>query len=349
MEAAGRTVSLQHEWKQDLLHFAAGIQGVKVTGTVQVLPEEVQLQVRLPLIAMPFSGWINRVMKVAISGNFPGGQPVVDRSLPTDPTTIPTASVLLFLHIPKAAGTTLGEYVFAQCRHAAARPEITDAGMFREGVYYAPFGFFKTETRLTPEYALPYLQHSSLRAVIGHFSYGLHEHIPRPARYFTMLRHPADRILSLYYFLKENENISLEAFLERDTYLELDNDQTRRIAGVHPAFGEVNKEHFDLALRHLQENFLLAGLSDRFDESVLLLKQALEWQEDFVYHPRNVTTGRPKVRSLSPALQQKILELNAWDLKLYEAAADLLNEKINAYGPTFKNDLAAYRQQLQNH
>lgn len=347
---AGKSIRLQYEQQGEEFAFTANVQGLNIRGNFQIGPDQLLLRVKLPLIAMPFTSWINRIMNVALKGAIPG-QPAT--TSPTvgeaPPVEIPEQDgVLLFLHIPKAAGTTLGEYLFAQCRNGRPGASLlAGEGLYQEGVYYVPYGFFKTEAALVPDYTLPYLQDEQLRAVSGHFSFGLHELIPQPVRYFTMLRHPVDRILSLYYFLQAQDNLSLSDFLAAGNYRELDNDQTRRIAGVNPEFGACNEAHFELAKANLQQHFMVAGLSDRFEESVLHLKLAMGWQQDFWYYPRNVTAGRPKKEEIADEHYQQILALNKWDVQLYHFASELLDARTAALGPDFQTSLANYREKLQ--
>ncbi len=40
----------------------------------------------------------------------------------------------------------------------------------------------------------------STRILAGHFQFGIHQHIDRPCRYFTILRHPVDRVISDYFY-----------------------------------------------------------------------------------------------------------------------------------------------------
>jgi hypothetical protein len=161
-----------------------------------------------------------------------------------------------------------------------------------------------------------------------------------------MLRHPVERILSLYYFLKGNENISLSEFLMNKRYRELDNDQTRRLSGMDPPFGACKTAHLERALFIIQRHFVMVGLVDRFDESVLVLKNLMDWQQEFLYYPRNVTKGRPKTEEISRECYEQILNLNRLDLQLYEAANVLLDEKIGQEGSDFSRQLAGYRNRL---
>jgi hypothetical protein len=89
----------------------------------------------------------------------------------------------LFMHIPKAAGTTLRSIVDAQY---GADAVLT---------------YYNQRNRQLLD-NLPYVlmdERRSYRALIGHFSFGVHEGLPRLARYVTFLRDPVTRAVSAYF------------------------------------------------------------------------------------------------------------------------------------------------------
>ena len=57
-----------------------------------------------------------------------------------------------------------------------------------------------------------------------------------------------------------------------------------------PPFGELPQEALDLAVDRLGE-FSVVGLTERFDESAVLLTRALGWRR-MVYTRENVTPNR---------------------------------------------------------
>ncbi len=92
---------------------------------------------------------------------------------------------LIFLHIPKTAGTTLNRIIERQ---------------------YSPFAIFTMDPyriRATAERLkrLPEGRRRRLRVVRGHLFYGIHEFLPQGATYITMLHEPLARTLSAYYFI----------------------------------------------------------------------------------------------------------------------------------------------------
>src|SRR6187401_2983616 len=144
--------------------------------------------------------------------------------------------VLLFQHIPKTAGTSL--------RHAL------------EVLYPAPERMYlydrhDLDRAVDPHRfaELPLEERAALRLVMGHFAFGIHDAVPGSSRYVTMLRHPVDRVASLYFHFKllaeprpgsrgaqeretiQREDLSLEDWVFGGKQLQADNGMVRMIAG----------------------------------------------------------------------------------------------------------------------
>ena len=59
----GRVEDLEHQWVGDTLEFKGKARGFKVEGTVEVTNDEVVLEGRLPMMALPFEGRIKEAVK----------------------------------------------------------------------------------------------------------------------------------------------------------------------------------------------------------------------------------------------------------------------------------------------
>jgi hypothetical protein len=259
-------------------------------------------------------------------------------------------SVCLFLHIPKTAGTTLKHCIYEH--HSVPGPSDD---WFHEGVYYFPYGFHKARRpRFTPRVRAE-LARDDLRAVVGHFWYGVHDLVPQPSFYVTLLREPVDRVVSLYHHIlgKDGElyhsaivsrGATLEEFVVELACRETDNDQTRRIAGAEPAFGRCTRRLLERAKSNLRDRFAFVGITERFDESLVALKRLLGWPYLF-YFPELVNRARPPRSALSPATVALVSERNSYDLELYAFAGRLLQERIDAEGPSFTPEVERFRAQ----
>jgi hypothetical protein len=225
--------------------------------------------------------------------------------------------------------------------------------MFCSGVYYypgepdlvrpcrgdQPYGIVQ------PDSVVRALCRSDLRAVVGHFSFGLHTLVYRPTTYLTMVRHPLDRVASLFYHLKrwprygENEpwlervglsplgaDTSLHEFVRTYPLRELDNDQTRRVAGMDPEYGKCDRSLLDLAKANIEQIFSFVGVMERFEECVQAAADLFGWSVQPSDYRENENTERRPTSSIPRETREAILERNDLDLELYAFANEWLDE-----------------------
>jgi hypothetical protein len=243
-------------------------------------------------------------------------------------------TALLHLHIPKTAGMALNDAILDVYGH----PELTEEedGRLVGGVYYPAIGI--DGDYVPDDAARRVLRRADLRAVVGHFSFGLHEHVARPSAYVAVLRHPVDRVLSLYHHILKwdhervrdevvSKGISLEGFIEDVGYVEVDNGQTRRIAGVSLPFGACGRDLLERAKRNL-ETFAAVGLTERLEESVAVMKTRLGWPYVPTLFRKNTNPARPDRQELSPAALAAIVQRNQLDLELYAFAEEMLQRHV---------------------
>ena len=235
----------------------------------------------------------------------------------------------IFVHIPKTGGTTLHRIIDRQY------PPETRYWIKQHDVGLEAFK------------GLPLSRRAVLRMVRGHISFGVHEYIPRPATYFTILRQPIERLISYYTFVqREPEHylydyantpgMTIRRYLEERVSLQTDNFQTRLLSGVWTdvGYGECDEATLALAKRNLAERFAVVGLTKRFDETLLLLQEAFGWS-DIHYRRQNVTLGRPRRKELPPETLDVISAHNQLDLELYAFAEELFGKQVQDRGPFF--------------
>lgn len=223
---------------------------------------------------------------------------------------------VIFLHIPKTAGTTLNRIIEWQ---------------------YNPLAIFTMDPyriRATPErlQKLSERRRRSLRMVRGHLYYGIHEFLPQGATYFTMLREPVARFFSSFYFIQRRplhpmhrkvttERIGVEDFIRLTPRRH--NLQCSLISGIKND-GSSDRRMLDLAKENLEKSFSMVGLAERFEESLMLMAKTYDWEIPF-YENRKVAKTRPKVDS---GEVEMIREHNRLDLELYEFAKGLFEESL---------------------
>ncbi|MCB0197495.1 MAG: sulfotransferase family 2 domain-containing protein [Anaerolineae bacterium] len=166
-----------------------------------------------------------------------------------------------------------------------------------------------------------------------------------------MLRNPIDRVISNYYFILEqpehylhkevvSKTMDLKTFVLSGVSTEQDNGQTRRIAGVSIGrlqgrkqvdHGCCTTEILESAKKNLESNFSIIGLTERFDETLFLLKKAYNWSLPLYYHRGNKTKRRPKMKEIPKDTINAIRDFNKFDLELYEWAKVLFERQLEQF------------------
>jgi hypothetical protein len=238
---------------------------------------------------------------------------------------------LIFLHIPKTAGTTLNRIIEWQ---------------------YSPFAIFTMDPYRIRATAnrfkrLSEARRRRMRVVRGHLLYGIHEFLPQGATYVTMLREPVARVLSAYYFVLrrplhplhwklKRERLSVEDCLRLFPYRQ--NTQCRFIAGVEDT-STGDERLLDIAKENLTKSFSVVGISERFEESLMLMAKAFDWEIPF-YENRKVSKTRPQI---DPGVVEMIRDHNRFDLELYEFGKGLFEASLQKKEAAVREGLAALR------
>lgn len=235
--------------------------------------------------------------------------------------------LLAFVHIEKAAGTTLIHML--RINFFMGYCDVTPLSSASNGIFQA-----EDMRKLM-------IINPAVKCIGGHAvrpSRDLSDVIPR-IRYITLLRDPVYRYISHYQYWIEKlqKKLSFEEFINLET---THNFQTRKIAG---------KEDLTLAKSVLAERFFLVGVVEEFDEFLILLKRKLE---PFKFRPgyqlRNVGEKEsPTRRGIAQKIdeyREKIIKVNQVDLQLYRhVREEIIPKEKKRYGPDFDNDLAAFR------
>jgi hypothetical protein len=238
---------------------------------------------------------------------------------------------LIFLHIPKTAGTTLHRII--EWQYSAFSIYTID-----------PYRIRATAERFKQ---LPERRRRRFRVVRGHLYYGIHEYLPQGATYITLLREPVTRLLSSYYFILRRplhplhrtlhkKRLGVEEFIRITPHRQ--NLQCRFIAGI--SNGEVcDQRTLDRAKENLTRSFSVIGLCERFEESLVLLAKTFGWEMPF-YESQRVSKSRPVVE---PKLVELIREHNRLDVELYEFGKNLFEESLRKSEEAVREGLTTLR------
>jgi len=259
---------------------------------------------------------------------------------------VKVSEALIFLHIPKTAGTTLNRIIEWQ---------YNPLSIFT----IDPYGIRATAERFK---TLSEARRRRLKVVRGHLFYGIHEFLLQGASYITMLREPVARLVSTYRFILRRplhplhrrfkvERLGVEDLIRLTPNRQ--NLQCRFIAGVgriedvdvltKPAEaaprGICDERLLEIAKENLMRSFRVVGLTERFEESLLLMTTALGWKISF-YENRKVS----KIRSpVEPRLVELIREHNRLDIELYNFATKLFEENLRKNEESVREVLATLR------
>jgi hypothetical protein len=241
--------------------------------------------------------------------------------------------ILIFLHLPKTAGSTLLRIL--------ERQYGSDAVL---GLYESTFG--DEVATLTPE------QRGSTRVIAGHFYFGVHQHLWGPWSYLTFLRDPVERVVSHYHFVRRQPEhylyeaalaMSLPEYVRFCGEAEPNNDQTRLLAGGAMASGDGTSAPAMLpAAKRNLDSHAAVGLTEAFDASLVLMRRVLGWGRPF-YVSQNVGEQRSAIQSVSADEREVIRTYNALDVELYRHACERFGRDVAAQGDAFAREVRMFR------
>lgn len=245
---------------------------------------------------------------------------------------ISAQSPLIFMHLPKTGGMSLFTAFSALWRTAIA-------------------DLYNVSSR-NPQIAVQATQNPGTILYCGHYAFGLHGWLDRPAYYASVLREPVSRIVSLYHFIQPNlaryktllqqaggdieklradkrlsdyyfdflpclrGEFSAENFLASPS-AELDNGMVRRFSGygINPA--PCPEAALEQAKLNIERHFSVVGLLERYPETLELMSRTFGLP---ALNENHVNQNRSKERKppLDDAVMQRIRDMNRLDTALYD-------------------------------
>lgn len=232
---------------------------------------------------------------------------------------------LVFVHIPKTAGTTLHKILAQQFRpsrtlvtHDSRPAEIrADAERVKAGA--------------APRYDL----------VMGHLGLGIHELRPG-ARYLSCIRRPVPRLVSHYHYARDTPNhylyeqihaqkMDLVDYVSSGLSGEFVNGMTRTFAGVADFHGAVlGDADLERAKRNIEELFLFVGTTEQFDAGLLVLQRILGAKTPY-YIRRKVGRYQGEKKKPSEAELAEVAKLNELDEELYRHVSGILGRRLEEF------------------
>ncbi|MGH3136351.1 MAG: hypothetical protein ACRDPV_07655, partial [Gaiellaceae bacterium] len=155
--------------------------------------------------------------------------------------------------------------------------------------------------------------------------------------YFTILRDPVKLCASRFQYhvdYRRKKHLVFDDWIQQEW---LRNAQTQRIAGT---------QSVDDAIRVISERSLFVGLTERFDESMVLLKALRARDLNIAYSPVNVAKKGSIAASLleDRRTRQALVDANQADLALYELVSNELYPALQReYGVGLDEAVLEYR------
>jgi hypothetical protein len=262
-------------------------------------------------------------------------------------------ALLVFVHVPKTAGSTL--------RSVLNMNEPGPRSRALGNVFKGGGGIDRTVMARMQKGEGPDL--AGVGIVRGHFPLGIREFLPdhlpkrRELQCFTFLRDPVERILSHYYAIRDRREgedeagkYALSALPPEPTLDDAlaagyvhDNLHTRMLCGDPEPFGEVTEEMLAAAKRNLSEELVVFGLTERFDESLVLAKRRLDLRAILYRSSGRVNPERPRGDEVPAELRRTAESANRYDIELYRHAKELFESELESRDLEFEADLAALK------
>ena len=164
----------------------------------------------------------------------------------------------------------------------------------------------------TPQYYEPHLIPDKFAAIHGHFPIAKYQGTFPKAKRITWLRHPIDRLVSLFFFLKNSGQMGQ---FTSDTGIDF-----HGFIEIEDFHNQITKHVGSDALK----NFHFIGIQEFFDDDMAVLSEMLDWPPIEIPHT-NITFSSDYPHTINAITKDKALlktieTYNADDFNLYHAA-----------------------------
>jgi hypothetical protein len=266
--------------------------------------------------------------------------------------------ILVCLRIPKTAGSTM-ESVFDRC--------LSDAAFHGHIPAVSTSALLIRSTDAIGElfHQLPPDRRKAVRCLVDeHVTLDIATLFDRPVRFFTILRHPVDRVISSFYYIRTKshlvsypfiKDLSLEEYLDSGIGLDSDNHQVRVLSGCPEldapwdpqgrpiSTPQVERRHLEMAMHNIEERFIVAAALEQFTALVWFFKRLYGWPlHRVLFRRQKADTGRPPLERVSAATRQRLAEMNRYDMELYEWVRERFAQQTRPLEPSFSREVRRF-------
>ena len=241
--------------------------------------------------------------------------------------------ILIFVHIPKAGGTTLNSIIYKN---------IDPNEIWKYCSY---------EHEHEVEGIKKAIKDDKLKSIIGHMACGFHAFTPN-YKCITLLREPVPRVLSYFKHFQrtpitcrdkfvgiertfdviESSGWSITDLLESKVSNHVNNGYTRYFAGIGglplsiTKKEELDKKDLMIAKQNIEKYFDVVGITEEYNKSLLLLRRYTQIKDIF-YIKKNQAKKKPS-NTIPDATLNLLAKYNEFDIELYMFAKDLMLNKF---------------------
>jgi Sulfotransferase family len=269
--------------------------------------------------------------------------------------------ILVFLRIPKTAGTTM-EAVFERSLPGAN---------FHGHIPLPASALWVRPTSLIAEkfHRLSPQQQRAVRCLVDtHVAMDVETVFDRPVRFFTIVRDPVDRAISNFFHTQVSDhlpcypfvrNMSIEEYLDSGIGIDADNHQVRILSGCASldcswdpqgrplSTPPVERRHLELAKRNIEERFIVAAPIEQVIALIWFFKRLYDWPLHLAFfnvHNEAADNGRPTVDVVPHETRNRLRELNQYDTELYGWVKQRFADQIAPLEPAFSREVRRFEQ-----
>ena len=218
--------------------------------------------------------------------------------------------MLIFVHIPKTAGTTFKNLLIPELKLKREEVIVVESRGWNN---HSDLMFSNERPGLNG--TIPLKPNPDAKLIAGHFKADKFKPIYSDATYITWIRDPIERLISSYYY-----------------YLLTDPSRYGNLAKEHRKYDPVSLEYFvtrnynsNAMLSQLNiplDDFKFIGISEHFDKEVARYDSILgtNMASNKNYNNHNVNPAKANYQEkyeISDKLKKKLIELNREDYELY--------------------------------
>jgi len=230
---------------------------------------------------------------------------------------------ILFNHLPKCGGSSINAYL--------------EENFLRKNIYSLNVRDLNESIEVFKNYTVK--KRFSFRLIKGHLAHTLIEFAHPDTIKATVLREPVDRLVSHYYYVKNNpthylykklhaSDMTLEDYIKSGISEELSNWYVTHFSGL--TLEEVNlkpDKAIDIALKAILNTYDVIGFLGDLKSFTNNLRQKAGLRTKYEGKRVNMTKVRPKIESISKDSIKVIEKYNTPDIIFYKKLKSLTDKR----------------------